>query len=108
MKNQCNVVVDVNGAGFGTVHVDGVSIKCVQAVAASVVANEAPIVKLQLAIPNLLKLQYEGADLIVDGIVMPESVEVAIWEHLSSKYGKREVDATTICSTAREWLLRDT
>jgi len=105
MKKQCTMVIDVNGAGFGTVHVDGTPVKFVCAVSTSVVANEAPVVRLSLAIPDSLKVRYDGADLIVDNIVMPESVEIAIWRHLSSKYGNaREIDVTTLNSKAREWL----
>ncbi|MDE1139555.1 MAG: hypothetical protein PW999_07840 [Paraburkholderia tropica] len=107
MNSKPTIEIAVNGAGRGTAHVDGVEIKFVQSVTTEVAANEAPIVKLSLAVPDTLKLRYEGADLIVDNIIMPESIEVAMWRHLSSKYGKREVDATTIRSNSCEWLLRD-
>ncbi|MFM0256073.1 hypothetical protein [Paraburkholderia sediminicola] len=105
-KSGSAVTITVNGAGFGKVVVDGVEIKSVQSVSTDVTANEAPIVKLSLAIPGTVQVQYQGADLLVDGIVMPASVELALWRHLSGKYG-REVDATTLQSTAREWALRD-
>ncbi|MDR6447452.1 hypothetical protein J2794_003568 [Paraburkholderia terricola] len=106
-KSGSTVTIDVNGAGFGKVVVDGAEIsRCVQSVSTAVTANEAPIVKLSLAIPGTVQIRHEGADLLVDGVVMPASVELALWRHLSSKYG-REVDATTVQSTAREWCLRD-
>lgn len=101
------VTIDVNGIGMGAVTVDGAEIsRYVRSVSASVTANEAPVVTLSLAIPESIELRYEGADLIVGGVVMPVSVELALWRHLSSKYG-RAVDATTMQSTAREWALRD-
>lgn len=108
MKSKPTIEIAVNGAGRGTAHIDGVEIKFVQSVMTEVAANEAPVVKLSLAVPDTLKLRYEGADLIVDNIVMPESIEVAMWRHLSSKYGKaREIDVTIIGSTAREWIRKD-
>jgi hypothetical protein len=63
-------------------------------------------VKLGLAIRESAQLCYEGATLIIDGAVMPIDVELALWRFLRSKYergvDKREIDVTTLESTARE------
>jgi hypothetical protein len=105
-KSGSTVTIDVNGAGFGKVVIDGVEINCVQSVSTTVTANEAPIVQLCLAMRETVQIQYQGAQLLVESVVLPTSVELALWRHLSGKYG-REVDATTLQSTAREWALRD-
>lgn len=106
-QSGSTVTIGVNGAGMGTVTVDGADVsRCVQSVSTAVTANEAPIVTISLAIPGTLQMQYEGADVRVDGLVMPASVELALWRHLCSKYG-REIDATTVQSIARERILRE-
>lgn len=105
MTSGHTVTVDVNGAGLGTVFVDGVEVKGVQAVSATVTANEAPIVKLRLALRESVQLRYEGARISIDDVVMPVEVERALWRYLSEKYG-HEIDVTTLSSAAREWALR--
>lgn len=104
--SDCAITIDVNGVGFGSVSVDGTEIKSVQAVSVGIAANEAPAVNLRLAVRERAQLRCEGAVLVVDDVVMPASVELALWRHLCGKYG-READATTIQSTAREWALKD-
>ena len=105
-KSGSVVAIDVDGAGFGTVSVDGIEIKSVCAVSVAIAANEAPAVNLRLAVSEGVRLRCEGAALVIDDIVMPTSVGLAIWRHLSKKYG-REIDVTTLNSVARERVLRD-
>lgn len=106
MTKKSTVIVDVNGAGLGKVFVDDAEVKYVQAVSTEVVANEAPIVRLRLAIRESVRLRYEGANVFIDDVLAPASVELALWRYLSQKYG-REVDVTTTTSTAREWAMPD-
>ncbi|NPT38552.1 hypothetical protein [Paraburkholderia xenovorans] len=104
--SDCTITIDVNGVGFGSVSVDGTEIKSVQAVSVAIAANEAPAVNLRLAVRERAQLRCEGAVLVVDDVVMPASVEMALWRYLNGKYAK-EIDVTTLSSTARERALRD-
>lgn len=101
-KNGPTVTIDVSGAGFGSVFVDGTGIKSVQAVSVAIEANAAPVVNLRLAVREGARLRCEGAVLVIDDVVMPASVEAALWRYLSRKYEK-SLDVTTLGSTAREW-----
>lgn len=98
------VTISVDGVGLGTVEVDGVDIgRCVRGLSLTATAGRQPSVRLELAAPdNVFRL--EGAEILVDSIAVPAAVEVALWKHLSSKYGK-EVEVTTMSSTSREYIV---
>ncbi|MBN3747104.1 hypothetical protein G3N96_16940 [Burkholderia sp. Se-20373] len=49
-------------------------------------------------------IRFEGAEILVDSIAVPATVEIALWKHLSSKYGK-EVEVTTMSSTSRGYIV---
>ncbi|CAN7609289.1 hypothetical protein LJR034_004662 [Caballeronia sp. LjRoot34] len=105
-KGGSLVTIDVNGSGFGKVSVEGTELKSVQSISVAIEASAAPAVNLRLAMREGVRLRCEDAVLVIDDVVMPTSVELALWRYLSGKYEK-EIDVTTLSSTAREWALRN-
>ncbi|MGF6976373.1 methanogenic corrinoid protein MtbC1 [Paraburkholderia sp. JPY465] len=100
MKKGSAVMIEVNGSGVGRAVVDGVEIPAVQAASATVEAGQPPIVTLRIAVKDAMQLRYEGAQLYVDGVAMPASIERELWRYLAPKYG-REIDVTTLQSSSR-------
>ncbi|MDW9236359.1 hypothetical protein C7S16_5142 [Burkholderia thailandensis] len=52
------------------------------------------------------QIHYEGASLYVEETAMPAALELALWRHLAKKYG-RDIDVTTMSSSAREYSIVD-
>ncbi|MFP4895162.1 hypothetical protein [Paraburkholderia sp. EG304] len=105
-QSGSSVTIDVNGAGLGKVMVDGVEVPCVKAVSSIVEANKVPVVTFDLAVSRACKIQYEAAAIRINSLTIPLPIELELWKYLAAKYG-REIDVTTLGSTAREWILRD-
>lgn len=102
MTSTAKVSIEVDGAGRGHVEVDGVRIPRVQSVTTRVVAGDQAAVSLTLAIAGTAQVEYAGASIQIDGVVMPESLEISLWRYLAKKYG-REIDVTTLDSISREF-----
>ncbi|WP_287497966.1 hypothetical protein [Pandoraea sp. CB10b_02] len=102
MTNIAKVSIEVDGAGRGHVDVDGVRIPRVQSVTTRVVAGDQAVVSLTLAIAGTAQVEYAGASVQIDGVVMPESLEISLWRYLAKKHG-REIDVTTLDSISREF-----
>ncbi|WP_043281268.1 hypothetical protein [Burkholderia multivorans] len=99
-----SAVTCVDGVGLRNVEVDGMDIsRCVRGLSLTATAGRQPSVRLEFAAPdNVFRL--EGAEIRVDSIAVPATVEIALWRHLSSKYGK-EVEVTTMSSTSRGYIV---
>ncbi|WP_063598207.1 hypothetical protein [Pandoraea pnomenusa] len=106
MTNIAKVSIEVDGAGRGHVDVDGVRIPRVQSVTTRVVAGDQAVVSLTLAIAGTAQVEYAGASIQIDGVVMPESLEISLWRYLAKKHG-REIDVTTLESISREFSCSD-
>ncbi|MDM8356652.1 hypothetical protein [Pandoraea communis] len=102
--SDLKVAIETDGAGRGHVEINGSRIPNVQSVTAHVAAGELPKVTICLAVTDLVRVCYDDASLEIGGVVMPVEIEAALWRYLSRKYG-REIDATTLQSIAREWVL---
>ncbi|WP_447639552.1 hypothetical protein [Pandoraea norimbergensis] len=104
MTNAAKVSIEVDAAGRGHVEVDGVRIPRVQSVTTSVVAGDKAAIALTLAIAGTTRVEYASASIQIDGVVMPEALEISLWRYLAKKYG-REIDVTTLESVSREFTI---
>lgn len=105
-QNKCAVTIEASPIGTGRVLIDGVEVRCVQSVNARIRAGQGAVVELGLAANGGTQIHYDGANLYIEETVMPAALEIALWKHLANKYG-REIDVTTMSSSAREYCIVD-
>lgn len=103
-QNKCVVTIEARPNGTGRVLIDGVEIRCVQSVNARIRAGQGPVVELGLVARGGTQIHYDGANLYVEETAMPAALEITLWKHLAKKYG-REIDVTTMSSSARDYCL---
>lgn len=111
MKNS-TVTIEATSDGYSSkrrVVVDGREVPNVRSVKTSLSVDEAPVLTLELKPVQNIKI--ENALIAVDGVVMPESVEQALWEYLAAKYASatdvtmlrpkrgRVIDVTTLVTS---------
>lgn len=105
--NKAKVSIKAFGVGKGSVLVDGVDISSiVTSATAQIEAGESPKVLLSLVAPSMEVLNLSEAGVVVKGVSMPVSVELALYKHLSAKHGALEIDVTALSNTIRSTELK--
>ncbi|MDR5775930.1 MULTISPECIES: hypothetical protein [unclassified Caballeronia] len=72
--------------------IDGIEIPCVHRVTTVISADEAPMVRLDLGLGH--DVTIKNGSICVNNVVMPSSVERALWKHLRLKYSGEIVVST--------------
>lgn len=97
------VKLTANGAGRGTIFIDGVDMtKNLRAVETKVRAGTATEVTLEMVVPTIESLELTETSIVINGTEMPPSVEAALFSYLCKKNGIHSVEVTHMSSESSE------
>ncbi|WP_447651571.1 hypothetical protein [Pseudomonas abietaniphila] len=99
------VNLSLDPIGRGVLVVDGVNLSGITS-AVSIVSSvgEANKVTVDLGACTLQDIQIQGADLIIKGERIPESVQAALYEFLRNKFD--QIDVTVLSDDSRKYAIK--